>query len=98
MDCPRTYSFGGTQGPPFIHSGMASGLCSSRLTQRKVHFSLAVGSEDNIRNPLTGQLMQEGRPPEECAKWVRERPQLRLIEDPQFFMAQAILDDNDARC
>ncbi|MFL5328503.1 MAG: recombinase family protein [Gemmataceae bacterium] len=56
------------------------------------------GQTTNVSNPLTGQLMQEGRPPEETAKWVRERPHLRLIEDPQFFRAQAVLDDNDDKC
>jgi DNA invertase Pin-like site-specific DNA recombinase len=36
------------------------------------------GRNTNVRNPLTGQIMQEARPAEEAAKWVRERPHLRL--------------------
>jgi len=51
------------------------------------------GRKTNVRNPLTGQIIQEARPPEEAAKWVRERPQLRLIEDLQFFKAKALLDE-----
>ena len=47
------------------------------------------GRNTNVRNPLTGQIIQEQRPPEEAAKWVRERPHLRLIDDVTFFKAQA---------
>lgn len=55
------------------------------------------GRHTNVRNPLTGQIMQEERPPEEAAKWVRESPHLRLIEDATFFQAQAFLDEFEAK-
>ena len=51
------------------------------------------GRNTNVRNPLTGQISQEARLPEEAAKWVRERPHLRLIDDLTFFKAAALLDE-----
>jgi len=55
------------------------------------------GKNTNVRNPLTGQISQEERPLEEAAKWVRERPHLRLIDDVTFFKAQALLDEFEAK-
>ena len=55
------------------------------------------GRNTNVRNPLTGQITQEERPPEEAAKWVRERPLLRLIDDVTFFKAAALLDESIAK-
>ena len=55
------------------------------------------GRKTNVRNPLTGQILQEARPTEEAMKWVRERPHLRLIDDATFFRAQAKLDEFEAR-
>ncbi len=51
------------------------------------------GQKTNVRNPLTGDLWQEDRPPEEAKKWERERPHLRIIDDETFFKAQALLDE-----
>jgi site-specific DNA recombinase len=56
------------------------------------------GLKTNVRNPLTGKIRQEDRPPEEAAKYERERPHLRLVEDDQYFKAQAMLDENEAKC
>jgi hypothetical protein len=50
----------------------------------------------NVRNPLTGQVHQEERPSEEIRE--RERPDLRIVDDDTFFKAQALLDENEARC
>jgi len=55
------------------------------------------GKATNVRNPLTGDIAQEGRPPEEVAKWLRLRPDLRLIEDEQFLKAQGMLDQLEAK-
>jgi DNA invertase Pin-like site-specific DNA recombinase len=55
------------------------------------------GRSTNVRNPLTGQVAQEARPEEEAERWVRERPELRLIDDATFFRAQALLDESEAR-
>lgn len=58
----------------------------------------AWGKATNIRNPLTGQISQEGRPAEEVAKWVRHRPHLQLVDDATFAAAQAKLDQEEVRC
>ncbi len=55
------------------------------------------GLKTNVRNPLTGQVHQEDRPPQEAAKYERERPNLRLVDDETFFQAQGILDENEAK-
>ncbi len=55
------------------------------------------GLKTNVRNPLTGQVHQEDRPPQEAAKYERERPNLRLVDDEIFFQAQGILDENEAK-
>jgi site-specific DNA recombinase len=55
------------------------------------------GRSTNMRNPLTGQVYQEGRPVEEVAKWTRLRPNLRIIEDEVFARAQVLLDANEAK-
>ncbi len=56
------------------------------------------GRATNVRNPLTGQISQEGRPAEEVAKWARHRPHLRLVDDSTFAAAQAKLDQEEAKC
>jgi DNA invertase Pin-like site-specific DNA recombinase len=55
------------------------------------------GQRTNVYNPLTGQHWQEYRPIEEAAKWLRELPHLRLIDDDTFLKAQAILDENELK-
>ncbi|HVL14985.1 MAG TPA: recombinase family protein [Gemmata sp.] len=55
------------------------------------------GVKTNVRNPLTGRVCQEDRPPAEAAKYERERPHLRIVEDDwTFFRAQGLLDDNQS--
>ena len=55
------------------------------------------GQTTTNANPLTGQLVIENRSPEEAAKWVSVRPELRIVEDEQFFRAQARLDELEAK-
>lgn len=55
------------------------------------------GIKTNVRNPLTGQIRQEDRPPQEAAKYERERLHLRLVDDETFFRAQGLLDENEAK-
>lgn len=55
------------------------------------------GVRTNVRNPLTGQVRQENRPPAEAARYERERPHLRLVDDDTFFKAQGLLDENEAK-
>jgi len=55
------------------------------------------GLKTNVRNPLTGRVHQEDRPPEEAAQYERERPLLRIVEDEPFFRAQSLLDENEAK-
>jgi DNA invertase Pin-like site-specific DNA recombinase len=55
------------------------------------------GRKTNVRNPLTGDIMQEERPIEEAAKMMRERPHLRIIDDATFCKAQALLDEYETK-
>ena len=56
------------------------------------------GQRQNVRNPLTGQVSQEERPEEDCQQWVRECPELRIVEDQVFDAAQERLDENERQC
>jgi len=55
------------------------------------------GVTKNCRNPLTGQIAKELRPQEECGKWLRHLPELRIVDDETFAAAQQILDQNAER-
>ncbi|MDZ4685558.1 MAG: recombinase family protein [Planctomycetaceae bacterium] len=50
------------------------------------------GERESMRNPLTGVVRAEPRPPEECQKWLREFPELRVIDDDTFDIARRRLD------
>jgi hypothetical protein len=68
------------------------------LTNRKYVGLWPWGQKTNCRIPSTGQLYQEDRSPEETAKWLRERPDLRIVDDDLFFQAQGMLADLEAKC
>lgn len=55
------------------------------------------GAMKNSRDPLTGKIRQESRPPEECEKWNREFPHLRIIDQETFDAAQVLLQQNYER-
>lgn len=55
------------------------------------------GQRKNARNPLTGQVTQEMRPPEETEKWVRHFPDLQIIDNETFELAERYLQENEDR-
>jgi len=46
------------------------------------------GQRKNCRDPLTGKITQRDRPEEECKKWIRQFPHLRIVDDETFYAAQ----------
>lgn len=52
------------------------------------------GEMQNVRDPETGIVCQKPRSEEECEKWKRELPHLRIIDDNTFRRAQEKLDAN----
>lgn len=54
------------------------------------------GAMTNTRNPLTGQISQKPRSIEETNQFVRDRPELRIIDDRRFADAQALLDEAES--
>ena len=50
------------------------------------------GRTKTHRDPTSGDKWQEPRPEEETAKWMRQFPDLRIVDDEVFFEAQRILD------
>ena len=59
---------------------------------------MALGRLKNQRNPLTGQVTQEERSEEESHQWLREFPNLRIIDDETYQAAQRLLDEYYRRC
>lgn len=70
------------------------GLVVSVLESRKYVGIWPWGESQNVRDPFTGKVRQEPRSEEECEKWTRYRPDLRLIADDMFEKAQNLLQEN----
>jgi site-specific DNA recombinase len=69
-------------------------LIAKLLGNRKYIGQWPWGERKNVRDPLTGKVRQVARSPEECEKWVRDLPHLRLVDDPLFEQAQQLLRHN----
>jgi len=52
------------------------------------------GGKKNVRNPLTGQVRQEDRPDEDIEQWTRHFPELQIIDNETFDIAQRLLQEN----
>jgi len=55
------------------------------------------GKMKNVRDPETGIVMQEHRSADETDKWVRNFPDLQIIDDATFIAAQDLLRQNRVR-
>ena len=62
------------------------------LRNRKYVEDWPWGELKNCRNPLTGKISQEERPAGETEKWLRHRPDLRIVDDETYYKAQQRLD------
>ena len=68
------------------------------LSNRKYKALWPWGEKRNVRDPLTGKITQKDRSPEECEKWLRHFPHLRLIDDETFAEAGRLLKENEDKC
>ena len=66
------------------------------LQNRKYIGEWPWGQKKNARDPLTGNIRQHDRAPQECEKWTRRLPHLQLVDDETFEKAQRILQANRA--
>ena len=69
---------------------------SKLLQNRKYIGDWPWAQKKNVRDPLTGKIRQQDRSPQECEKWTRRLPHLRLVDDETFAEAQRILKANQS--
>jgi len=74
----------------YWHHNLVAGVLSSS----KYIGTWPWGEMKNVRDPMTGIVHQEPRSEEECEKWRRYFPHLRIIDDELFTRAQALLQEN----
>lgn len=55
------------------------------------------GELENIRHPETGHVVQVARDESKCDKWIRQREDLRIVDNDLFVEAQERLDENARR-
>ena len=75
----------------------AYGLVISVLRSQKYIGRWQWGVRTNMRRPSDGRVTQKRRPVGDIARWFRELPHLRIIDDVQFHAAQQILNANAER-
>ena len=70
------------------------GLVVSVLESKKYVGIWPWGESQNVRDPFTGKVHQMPRSEEECEKWTRYFPALRIVTDEIFEKAQRLLQEN----
>lgn len=55
------------------------------------------GQSRNVRDPETGDVRQEPRTEEETERWIRQLPELQIVELETFVKAQELLDENEQK-
>jgi hypothetical protein len=53
------------------------------------------GLNQNHRDPETGEIHQEPREEDEWKKWVRQLPEMKIVDEETFAEAQRLLDENE---
>ena len=66
------------------------------LSNRKYIGDWQWGRQKNVRDPNTGKVSQRPRTPEECEAWRRHLPELALVDQESFDLAQQYLQANRA--
>lgn len=69
-------------------------LVAGQLAREKYVGIWPWGERMNVRDPETGQVRQESRSPEDISQWVREFPELRIIDNETFGRTQDRLAAN----